>query len=187
VTERGTEAVKDDPEVESLPSSLDADEHELAKLLLSESREELTRADSKASLLLAALGIGISAVLGAILAGSWTPFVLGSPWESFWWAGVTLAGAALVCLGVAVWPKVTHRSGTGGVTYFGEAATFETVAELKAALKRSETDPVERTTRQLHVIAKRADHKYAFIRASLVAVGLAIGLTLAAVLGAHFG
>jgi MFS family permease len=165
---------------------LDEDEHELAKLLLSESREELTRADGKASLLLAALGIGLSAILGSILAGDWTPFVLRRPWELIWWLGAGFAGIALVGLCVAVWPRVTHKSGGSGVTYFGEAATFATVAELTAALKRTETDPVKRTVLQLHVIAKRADHKYAAIRVSLLAVGLAVALTLSASLGDHF-
>lgn len=74
------------------PLSLDAGEHELAKVLLAESREELTRADGKASLLLAALGIGLSAILGAVLAGNWAPFVLASPWEAIWWTGA--AGGA---------------------------------------------------------------------------------------------
>lgn len=165
---------------------LDQDEHELAKLLLSESREELTRADGKASLLLAALGIGFSAMIGAILAGDWTPFVLRRPWELIWWFGAGFAGLALLSLCVAVWPRVTHRSGRGGVTYFGEAATFGTLEELTAALKRSETDPVKRTVLQLHVIAKRADQKYAAIRIGLIALGLAIALTLSASLGDHF-
>lgn len=81
---------------------------------------------------------------------------------------------------------MTHKSGGRGVTYFGEAARFETVGKLHAALKRTETDPVERTVLQLHVISQRAVHKYAFIRAGLVALGLAIILSLAAVLADHF-
>lgn len=166
-------------------ATLDQREHELARLLLTESREELTRADGKASLLLAALGIGLSAILGAILAGNWTPFDLERPLQGVWWAGAFLAGAAVVCLAVAVWPRVTHKSGPSGVTYFGEAAAFETVAKLTAALKRTETDPVARTVLQLHVIARRADHKYAFIRYALIALGLSITLALAAAIGDH--
>jgi hypothetical protein len=148
-------------------TTLDEDEHALAKLLLVESREELTRADGKASLLLAALAIRLSAILGAMLSGDWTPFVLQSPWELVWWVGAALAGVAVVSLGVAVWPRVTHKSGPSGVTYFGEAAQLETVL-------------------QLHVISRRADHKYAAIGVGLIALGLAIALTLAAVLGDHF-
>lgn len=173
------------PEVAAV--TLDADEHELAKLLLSETREELTRADGKASLLLAALGIGLSAILGAILAGSWTPFILRRPYEAIWWAGAACAGAAMLCLCLAIFPKLKHKSGKRGVTYFGDVARFKTVPELRVALKKSETDPKERTLVQLHALARLANRKYRFIGASLIALGLAIALTLGAVLGEHFG
>jgi MFS family permease len=179
------EPVATEEEIASV-STLDADEHELAKLLLAESREELTRADAKASLFLAALGIGLSAILGAILAGTWTPFILARPWEAIWWVGATFAGIGVFCLAVAVWPKVRHKSGPSGVTYFGEVAAFETVAELTAALKRTTTEPVARTVLQLHVIARRADHKYAFIRYALIMLGLAVALALIATFGDRF-
>jgi hypothetical protein len=171
-------------EVEPLPTSLDDGEHDLAKVLLAESREELTRADGKASLLLAALGIGLSAILAAILAGDWSPFDLKEPYQALWWAGSVSAGLSLFCLCAAVYPKVKHKSATGGVTYFGDVAVLETVPELRAALKRSETDPHSRTVTQLHVIARLVDRKYAFIRFGLLALGAAILMTVTAVLAA---
>jgi hypothetical protein len=174
-------------EPEAAPVTLDAEEHDLAKLLLSETREELTRADGKASLLLAALGIGLSAILGAILAGSWTPFVLRRPYEAIWWVGSACAGASLLCLCLAIFPKLKHKSGTGVITYFGDVAKLKTVGELTAALKKSVTDPPERTVVQLHVLARLAKRKYRFIAGGLIALGLAIALTLGAVLGDHFG
>ena len=103
-----------------------------------------------------------------------------------WWIGASFAGVALISLCLAVWPRVTHKSSRSGVTYFGEAATFETVKELAAALKHTETDPIWRTVLQLHVVARRADQKYAAIRVGLVAVGVAVALTLSAALGDHF-
>ncbi|MFL5757660.1 MAG: hypothetical protein ACJ77N_15385 [Chloroflexota bacterium] len=48
-----------------------------------------------------------------------------------------------------------------------------------------ETDPVERTVTQLHVIARRAVEKYTWIRVGLVSLGLAIALELAAVVAAR--
>lgn len=175
-----------EPEAAPAPTTLDTEEHDLAKLLLSETREELTRADGKASLLLAALGIGLSAILGAILAGSWTPFVLLRPYEAIWWAGSAFAGVSLLCLCLAIFPKIAHKSGTGAITYFGDVAKLKTVSELSAALKKSVTDPPERTVVQLHVLARLVERKYGFIRAGLIALGFAIGLTLGAVLGDHF-
>src|SRR5687768_12008653 len=95
----------------------------LAEQILAESREELTRADAKASLLLAAIAIGVSAIAGAILQGAWTPYELRSPWEALWWGGALLAGGALVAFALAIWPKLKHKSG-GGVTYFGDVVRF---------------------------------------------------------------
>jgi hypothetical protein len=173
-------------EVEPLPTGLDGDEHELAKTLLAESREELTRADGKAALLLAALGIGLSAILAAILAGDWSPFDLKEPYQGLWWAGSSFAGVSLFSLCAAVYPKVRHDNPAGGVSYFGDIAPLKTVSALRAALKRSETDLAERTVSQLHVIARLVDRKYRFLRIGLVALGLGIAFTLAAVLAAHF-
>ena len=178
----GAAAEASPPKVESIPVTLDEGEHELAKVLLSESREELTRADGKASLLLAALGIGVSAILAAILAGSWSPFKLAEPYQSLWWAGSFFAGVSFGCLCLAVYPRVTHGSASRGVTYFGDVAGLGTVDELRSALKRSETDPAERSVTQLHVIARIADRKYRFIRWGLKALAVAIVLTVAAVL-----
>src|ERR1035437_5751370 len=74
-------------EIEPLPTGLDGDEHELAKTLLAESREELTRADGKASLLLPALGIGLWPFLAPTLAVTWSRFALREPSQGPGWAG----------------------------------------------------------------------------------------------------
>ncbi|MBA3726366.1 MAG: hypothetical protein H0W86_07905 [Armatimonadetes bacterium] len=167
------------------PVKLDADEHALAQTLLSETREELTRADGKASLMLAALGIGLSAILSAILAGDWSPFKLHRPYELLWWLGSGWAGASLLSLCLAIFPKLRHKADEPGITYFGDVAKLGTVADLRAGLKKSETDPRERTLVQLHVLARLVNRKYRFIGGGLIALGLAIALTLSAVLGEH--
>jgi hypothetical protein len=141
-------------EVGALPSSLHEHQHELAKALLAESREELTRADGKASILLAALGIGLSAILAAILSGDWSPFGLHEPYQAVWWAGSACAGVALVSLGLAIYPRVKHNTRSSGVTYYGDVARLENADALRAALKRSQSDPVARTLIQLFVVAK---------------------------------
>jgi MFS family permease len=174
---RGATTRREHP-VESIHTALDELEHKLAQTLLVESREELTRADGKASILLAALGIGISAILAAILAGDWSPFKLDQPYQRIWWVGSGFAAVAFFCLCAAVYPKVKAK----GVTYFGDVAALKTVDELRAALKRSETDPAERSATQLHVIARLVDRKYRYIRFGLIALGIAIALMLGAVL-----
>jgi hypothetical protein len=169
-------------QVDSIHTALDGPEHELARTLLAESREELTRADGKASILLAALGIGISAILAAILAGDWSPFNLDQPYQRVWWVGSGFAAISFFCLCAAVFPKVKHRTKAKGVTYFGDVSALETVDELRAALKRSETDPAERSVTQLHVIARLVDRKYRYIRFGLIALGIAIALMLGSAL-----
>jgi hypothetical protein len=182
---RGLSAVPDEGEQDAVSDTLDEDEHRLAQLLLAETREELTRADGKASLLLAALGIGISAILAAILAGNWSPFKLDEPYGGLWWAGSVFTGASFFCLCAAVYPRVKHRSASRGVTYFGDVAALKTTGELRAALKRSETDPAERSVTQLHVVAWLVARKYRFIRCGLVTLGTAIVLVLTAVMAAR--
>jgi hypothetical protein len=50
---------------------------------------------------------------------------------------------------LAVYPRVKHDSASKGVMYFGDVAALETVDELRAALKRSETNAAERSVIQL--------------------------------------
>jgi hypothetical protein len=47
-----------------------------ATSLLSHAREEIDRADAKASILLAASGVGTGALLAGLIAGTWTPLKL---------------------------------------------------------------------------------------------------------------
>jgi hypothetical protein len=166
--------------------SLSPAEAAVAETLLRETREELTRSDGKSSLLLAAVGVGLSAILGAMLAGDWSPFTLPSPWEAVWWAGAGFAGVALLALGLAIWPKLKHRSrATVAVTYFRDAAKSKTPVELAEALRAENTPAATRTLVQLHALSKRALRKYRWLQVALITLLLAIGCALTAVLGAE--
>src|SRR5687768_6640617 len=95
--------------------------------MLAEAREELTRADGKASMLLSALGIAVGVVAGAILAGDWNPHDnLHRPWELIWWIGCTLMGAAGALLGAAIYPKLFNKHPGAAVTYYNEIAQLGT-------------------------------------------------------------
>ncbi len=54
------------------------------KELLVESREELARADGKASILLSALGVAADVIAAALLAGDWSPEGLHPPYRIIW-------------------------------------------------------------------------------------------------------
>src|SRR5664279_417920 len=64
---------------------------EMAQRMLEEARADVIHADQKASVLLAALGIGFGAVLGGQLADGWDSSSLSRGGQSVWWAGVVVA------------------------------------------------------------------------------------------------
>lgn len=83
---------------------------ELGKTILREAREELARADGKASILLAAIGVVIGAIFAAILGGSWRPHHLDNNIEWLWWVGAVVGLAGATVFGSAVFPRTTYRS-----------------------------------------------------------------------------
>jgi hypothetical protein len=156
---------------------------DLGRTLLAETREELDRADRKAQILFAAAGIGVSAVLGGIAAGRWSPFVL-EGWSAVsWWAGAALVLFGMFLLALAVFPRVKHSEPQGKVAYFGHVASYPTVEALTAALHDAATDLHQRTLDQLLTISRIVVRKYGLISWGLWMVGIGILLALLAVVG----
>jgi hypothetical protein len=73
-------------------SDTNAVRSELPEALLEESREELGRADGKASILFAASGVVVSVLLAGAIARKWDPTELG--WFQLLWWPVTLHNTA---------------------------------------------------------------------------------------------
>ncbi len=152
------------------------------RVMLTEAREELVRADGKAGLLLAASGVGLGALLGGLLSRDWTPFSLDNTAEWLWWLGVAAAGYGLYRLGRSVWPRTVRKGPPPGVVaYYGDVNKFEgrPTAEVRAALQASAQDPSSRLVDQLREVSRIVGVKYAGIRAALVALPVA-ALTCAA-------
>src|SRR3954452_18945096 len=80
--------------------------------LLKETREELIRADAKASLLFAATGVVLAAVLTGIISGKWNPGDLKAGATGAFILGATAYAVAVISLGYAVWPRITHEEET---------------------------------------------------------------------------
>ncbi|AWS46291.1 Pycsar system effector family protein [Streptosporangium sp. 'caverna'] len=78
---------------------------ELLLALLAEARAEIGRADQKAAILLAAIGVAAGAVIGGSLGGRWGPGSIPDAVEWLWWAGVGLCSLAVLCLGRAIYPR----------------------------------------------------------------------------------
>lgn len=148
---------------------------ELARVLLSEAREELVRADNKAGLMLASLGAALTALLGAIGSGVIVPRLYPAVPQFLLWAGCAACVPALVLLGLAVTPRLgnPHHSRTH---YFGDARLAMSMAQLERTVRR--TDPVSRDLSQLAVLSQTAWTKYRCIRHALAWGSAFVALTL---------
>ncbi|MET8157742.1 Pycsar system effector family protein [Sphaerisporangium sp. NPDC005289] len=151
-------------------------------LLLQETREELNRADTKAQVLLGIVGIGLGAIAGGLLAGSWSPFSLSNAIEWLWWAGAATALTSVVVLARAVYPRLDRRKESGAVMYYADVLRFGSAVAVSGALIRSSTLDLERVADQLYRISRIVGQKYRLIRWGFWLLLGGMSATLAAVL-----
>ncbi|TDC69175.1 hypothetical protein E1283_26355 [Streptomyces hainanensis] len=148
--------------------------------LLAEMREEIGRADAKASILVGAVG-----VCGGIMAGG--SHVPAATWAALlWWAGCVGWAVALAFLLVATFPRY-RRSGwkrDQPVTYFLDVRRAARSGQLPQALHQTEADPLAGLTIALTNTSDIIAAKHRYIRGALAAFALG-GICLAAVLPAH--
>jgi MFS family permease len=146
--------------------------------LLAESRDELERADGKASMLLAAVAVVLGVLGAALLAGDWSPSRLDTGFRVLWWIGVVIAFAGVLALCMAVWPRVKHRLEPGSSLYYDQIALLGTVEKVREAIARADAE--ERTVSQLLVISKIARGKYLWLRWGMRLLGIATALIIVA-------
>ncbi len=159
---------------------------ELVEALLRESREELERIDLKAEILLGVFGLAVVGIVHAAAYIHWDPRTLGA-FQWFLWSGMVLAGAALVVLSMAVWPKLARGTGEEGLTYFGHVAQHNKVEELNAALDREvsrNSSSTDHAMKRLLALSKIIETKYRWIRRSMVLFALALPLWAVAIITA---
>ncbi|GGW41015.1 hypothetical protein [Streptomyces caelestis] len=87
---------------------------ELTRDLLSEAREQLAQADSKAGLTLATLGAALTVLLGAIAGGLIAPGQYAVIPQLLVWAGCAACAPSLVLLGLAVSPRRPSQAPSPG-------------------------------------------------------------------------
>jgi len=94
--------------------------------LLRETREELQKADNKASILLAASGIVFTAVLTAATTIGWDPDRLSvKTARTTLWLAIGLVAIGVVLIAAAVKPRLRIRSGTHEeIDYFGDVEAY---------------------------------------------------------------
>lgn len=165
---------------EGQPASLD-DCCWLARDFLADAREDLARADNKASILLATVGVVIGATVAGLLASTWSPAKLDQPWSEAWMVG---AGAALIGVGCLVWsiyPRMAKESEdepTFG--YFGHASKLSE-KEVRARIEKQARDPLGRLANQVTHVSRIAATKYRWIGRSIAFLAVASSLTIGAV------
>lgn len=139
---------------------------ELVERMLDEAREEVTRADAKASILLA-LYVALEVVLFTALASkTWTPGSLVGGWELLFWLGWVTSVVGLVLVAIAVYPRVGNKHDEC-ITYHGHVAACESIGEMQEGLRAAATMDPTRHEEQLWTVSGIARVKYQHIARSM--------------------
>jgi hypothetical protein len=149
------------------------------ELLLDETRNEIDRADSKASIMLGGAGATIASLVGVLLAAE----VRAAQVPSVAWLLATATATSFVLsvgvLAAAVYPRI-GKGTYGRARYFVEYAQYRDVDELSDAVAGELDDIVGRHLQQLGVLSVIARTKYrlTIVGEWAAAVGyIAAGLT----------
>ncbi|MER7464438.1 Pycsar system effector family protein [Streptomyces sp. NPDC097981] len=149
-----------------------------ATRLLADLRGEQARADSKASVLVGALGM-TTGVIGALLAGKgWRPGALSAAGAVVWWAGIVALALALPALLLAVVPRYGSADWQPGtpLTYFGDIRSAVRQGRLAEALAATDRDPAASLMAALAANSRIAARKHQWIRAGLLAFVVGVAL-----------
>ena len=159
--------------------------HLRVKALHDETREELARADSKATTLLSVVGLLLGAFLAGAIAGRLSPQRLRDSVEWMFWIGVAFALVAEAALCFAVLPRMRPRLPKESLRYFAHVAQFRTRDMFKSALEASD-DEYERLVDQAYDLSKTVFRKYDLIRLALLALAVGILCCMTSVLLNHY-
>ena len=146
--------------------------------LLADLRSEIARADTKATVLVGALGIS-GGMLAALLTNrGWSPARLPVLAALLWWAGATSLIVALFALLLAVLPRYGKSSWAPGrpLTYFGDVHRAARRGLLSTALVDTGCDPVRGLLLALTETSGIAARKHFWIRTGLISFGCAAAL-----------
>lgn len=148
----------------------------VATQMLAEARAEVAQADTKASLLLAALGVGFGLVLGGQLSGDWSPDRLSDRGEQTWWLGAAFAASSVIAAAAAVWPRFHAEDLRSGIAYWGHVAIYDDLDSFRAGFEQKMMDMADRTIHQLWHLARLVQRKYSCIRWAIGLAGVSAAL-----------
>ena len=141
---------------------------------LVETREEISRADSKASTLLAGAGVAVGAIVAGLIAGDISIGSMPLLVVVLSAAAAVAVVAGLTAIGAAIWPHC-GKPEPGRARYFAEAAAHDTLGELREAIER-DLQEGDRLLHQVHGLSRRVLAKYTHLRRgmALLASGIAL-------------
>lgn len=136
--------------------------------LLEDTRDELSRVDSKAALLLAGAGVVAGALLAGLLNGKWTPFSLNDRVEWLWWLGVGAASGGILSIAAAVYPYTGRpvAAHAGAPTYYGDVAAYKDIETFRQAIADA-PNTHDRLVDQTFQLSKLVRRKYQLLRHGL--------------------
>ncbi|WP_405715795.1 MULTISPECIES: Pycsar system effector family protein [unclassified Streptomyces] len=163
------------------PSSRNTDTG--ARLLL-DLRSEIARADSKASVLVAALGMTAGLISGWLAGSEWRPNALSVPGTVLWWTGVGGLATALLSMLMAILPRYRGSAwGPGApLTYFADIRRAARQNRLSEALEATERAPAAALVTALTETSRIAVCKHQWIRVGLLAYSVGAVLLPASLL-----
>lgn len=152
---------------------IDDEVEKTARVILTATREELTRADGKAALLLGALGVTVGTTVAALMAGNWSPQKLNVDVRFFWWAGALIGIAGIISLSYSVYPRTKYRSENppAVLSFFGHIVRIpreELAKKLADSVKHNGSASLD----QLKQISMIVDKKYRGIQIGMWCVGI---------------
>ncbi|MFI1681120.1 Pycsar system effector family protein [Streptomyces sp. NPDC020607] len=150
-----------------------------AERLLADQRAEIARADSKAAVLAAALGVAAGGFSGLLARHECSPDALSVPGSSAWWSGVLALAVALLAMLMAVLPRYgTGTSWAPGapLSYFGDVRRAAHSGHLAQALAETQRAPLPATLTALSETSRIALRKHQWIRVGLLAFATSVVL-----------
>ncbi|MFD7168167.1 Pycsar system effector family protein [Streptomyces violascens] len=144
---------------------------ETAVRLLTELRAEIARADSKASVLVAALGMTAGVVGGQLGGRGRVPGELSAVGAGLWWTGTAALALALLGTLMAVLPRYRGAAWAPGrpLSYFGDIQQAVRQDGLAQALADTELAPTASLMAALAENSRIAARKHQWIRGGLLA------------------
>ncbi|GGS86682.1 MULTISPECIES: Pycsar system effector family protein [Streptomyces] len=144
-----------------------------AARLLADLRVEIARADSKAALLVGALGMTAGVIGGEVPGPHRSPGSFSAVGMTLWWAGAAALGLALLALLLAVMPRSLRSDWHEGspLAYFGDIWAADRQGRLADALADTDRDPGSAVRAALAANSLIAVRKHQWIRVGLAAYG----------------